>query len=379
MSKIFNDVTKGEFLFVSYSHKNADIVREDVNKLHEKGVCLWIDHKSEDEHNINVGEHWQNKVEKIINHENCKGAILYISGYSLASKAVYIEQNLIYERFKNTPTNIIIVSVDGLPIRKHYSAANELCDDENSRYFNEEYGYIESIRQKEFINDKIDLIFRKDQLETIDKIYTVAARLGVVDHIVTIAMPDTKLAISDKVISIQLGVFKTTKTQPIEHSGSNCRFTSGGIDYIDYKNEVYKTKKLNWLCMYANENYAALICSEILSQKSAIGINEYLKTLYNLLFSEKEKNMIQTMRLFNLNDEEFIKSKEERDLMLTLPDDCDNSWWIDNTSKINPSWQLVYKNNKLYGPGFLKTLKKGVRPVIVIQKNILENYIREAK
>ena len=59
------EIFAGSFFFVSYSHVDTDVVREDVDALINRGVRLWIDHRNENDENMSLGDDWRDKVTPI--------------------------------------------------------------------------------------------------------------------------------------------------------------------------------------------------------------------------------------------------------------------------------------------------------------------------
>ena len=88
------DVVKGDYLLVSYQHDDKETVRDIVHYLYQKGIRLWYDE------DLVMGEKWDEIVEQLIKHENCKGVVFCNSVSSFVSKAVYKERCLVEEKIK---------------------------------------------------------------------------------------------------------------------------------------------------------------------------------------------------------------------------------------------------------------------------------------
>ena len=81
------------YFFVSYSHADKlSFVFPVLDTLFSKGVNFWYDKE------LSVGDKWNEEVEKIINDDNCKGAIIFISKNALISEAVFEEVKRINHR-----------------------------------------------------------------------------------------------------------------------------------------------------------------------------------------------------------------------------------------------------------------------------------------
>lgn len=65
--------SKTPYLFISYSHKDAQIVTEILNKLYDKGVNYWYDKE------LHAGKKWNEEVLEKISDEKCLGVIFFCS------------------------------------------------------------------------------------------------------------------------------------------------------------------------------------------------------------------------------------------------------------------------------------------------------------
>lgn len=79
------------FLFISYSHKNADIIAPILKALEEKGVNFWFDK------DLEVGKRWNDSVKIKISDQRCAGSILFVSEEWASSDACAEE----YDYIKN--------------------------------------------------------------------------------------------------------------------------------------------------------------------------------------------------------------------------------------------------------------------------------------
>ena len=64
-------ILSGNFVFISYSHKDQAAVTEDMEALLGQGVRVWFDV------NMRLGDNWAQIAEQTILHKNCVGAIFY--------------------------------------------------------------------------------------------------------------------------------------------------------------------------------------------------------------------------------------------------------------------------------------------------------------
>ena len=73
------------FVFISYSHKNKELVYADLAVMEKRHVRFWCDY------GIPPGDEWDTRVHRTIQKPNCTGAIFYLSTDSLSSEAVHKE------------------------------------------------------------------------------------------------------------------------------------------------------------------------------------------------------------------------------------------------------------------------------------------------
>ena len=92
----------GNFVFVSYSHEQKDIVYDDIRKLQGAGINIWYDN------GLKPGEEWYQDVEDHVALPGCRGAILYVSESFLHSKSIHKEMRILNEHHV---TNIIPIKI----------------------------------------------------------------------------------------------------------------------------------------------------------------------------------------------------------------------------------------------------------------------------
>ncbi len=85
------NATNAPFIFISYSHKDNDLVYPIVHTLIENQVAVWLDPK------LHGGIEWYIEVEKQLQHPHCKGVIFFISQNSMVSDAVMKELQMVSE------------------------------------------------------------------------------------------------------------------------------------------------------------------------------------------------------------------------------------------------------------------------------------------
>ncbi len=90
-------ITEGgrPYVFISYSHKDRDIVYDDIWQLTERGVGVWYDN------GITAGEVWNEAVRERIISDDCKLVIFFTSENTMASSAIKQEMELVQQYKKS--------------------------------------------------------------------------------------------------------------------------------------------------------------------------------------------------------------------------------------------------------------------------------------
>lgn len=71
-------VKNEKYLFISYSHKDAEVVYPFLISLYDKGLNFWYDRE------LNNGEDWSSEAKEAMSNENCIGVIFFLSTNSLS-------------------------------------------------------------------------------------------------------------------------------------------------------------------------------------------------------------------------------------------------------------------------------------------------------
>lgn len=76
------------YMFISYSHEDAESVYPILNRLHDNGYRLWYDQ------HIDGGSEWTDDISDWLTHDNCIKFVIFISEHSAVSEYVKDEVNL---------------------------------------------------------------------------------------------------------------------------------------------------------------------------------------------------------------------------------------------------------------------------------------------
>lgn len=97
---------KSPYLFVSYAHVNDDVVIQDVQRLKKQFNC-WIDFENLDGGRCIGEDDWTEKVRPVLQSENCKGVIMYISKDAFCSNGFFREAEWIANKHLNFYTFLV--------------------------------------------------------------------------------------------------------------------------------------------------------------------------------------------------------------------------------------------------------------------------------
>ena len=363
-----DEIFEGNFFFVSYSHQDGDVVREDVNALINRGVRLWIDHRNENDENMSLGDDWQDKVKRAVLHPNCRGVIFYNSGAARASEAIWLEEKYTEQRKQEDPDfKHFVINIDG---KTQAEIINLTFSKLVEKGIAHKYGEA-SIRQQTLFGVKEESVLyhlREDSEACVEALYAKAVELGVADDklVMVKTLEKTGLASKDSG-EVCFGCYKGEFVAKVAAQPNG---RSNGAIYQDSK--AYKERKLFWRVLYVKDGRTVMLCSEQVEQCPATNAKDALKAFAEIAFNEQERAAVKAVRLLNASDEENTEDGAVFDF-----GDEPVSWWIDEPGLIQEWWQKVYKNGGRYGHGFLKSLMKGLRPVIEVSSADLEKMKKE--
>ncbi len=349
------EIFQGLFFFVSYSHQDGDVVREDVNALINRGVRLWIDHRNENDENMSLGDDWQEKVKYAVFHPNCRGVIFYNSAAARSSKAIWLEEKLTKLRKLEDPDfKHFVINIGG---KTQQAITNETFTKVGEKGIAAEYGEAFMRQQELFGMEQESVLYhlREGSEACVEAIYAKAKDFGVADDtLVTI-----KALEKNKIVSKDSGeaCFGCYKGEFVTKVAAQPNGRANGVIYQDSK--AYKKRDLFWRILYEKDGKTVMLCSEQVEQCSALDVEDALKAFAEIAFNDEERAAVKAVRLLNASDEENTEDKSVFDF-----GDEPVSWWIDEPGLVEKWWQRVYKNGGRYGHGFLKSLVKGLRPVI---------------
>ena len=358
-------ILSAKFVFISYSHLDKAVVWEDVQKLMAKGVRIWYDI------NMREGEKWTDIANQVLHHKNCAGVIFYNTSNSFKSRAVQIEQ----ETTRRLGLKYWAVHIGG---RSTVSIAFDTLKDIEQRYgatdskFTEYMAHIMPEQQKMFPDESL-YFSRNSSDEVVQAIYDkVAVPYRLVDN------EDNFLADCEKNNlvgasnnAIVLGRYISEEYFGTEQAQSeeDCRFGVAD-DLIQFEGRRYATKELYWKLLYVEDGRAVLLCDRILSKASFVEGERFLREKFCMLaFSQLDKERFGEIKARFLTNEDVNKSTDKDALELNEKTMLKH-WWI-NEQGLCREWKQTYSGSIHHKNGFLRLVKKGIRPVIEISASEL--------
>lgn len=353
--KILSD----KFIFISYSHKDSDAVKEDMTALLARGVRVWYDE------NMRLGDDWTEIAKRAINHENCIGVLFYNSPSAFISKAVQAEQQLTREKAEKSDFKVWSVHLDG-------KQTPQICIEACSLLGNYmEYFSTAMPLQQLMFSDKVLCILRSESESAVERIYNeIAVPYHLVDNEDNFLDDARKSNSTSKgTDEIVFGKYIASEyygpEQPI--GTDNQRFGSQK-NLIQLDGKRYTSKDLRWKLMYVADGKAVLLCTQILSQMPFNVGKSFLESEFSqvaFLGDDLERIGGVAPRYMTAQDAAKCAEAHKDDaLKLANPGELTH-WWID-ADGLTPYWKQTYKDDYNYKKGFSIFIKKGIRPVLEV-------------
>lgn len=364
-----------KYMFVSYAHKDADIVYSDLHVLYNNCINYWYDKK------LSVGDEWDREVEEIIRDEQCAGIILFFSPDMIKSKAcekeLQIYKDIIVNKkkqFKLIPISVTGNSVNAT-VRDAYMSCSDLSPAELDNvlpadrvknifenvsssvlYLNRAENGFYLTKLIEILKDYDENLFCSDDV-ALDKL----ARLPIVSK-------------ENGVSIIRLGVY------PQEKTDGAFAIQNGVKDYADgkltIKNGVgYKHSAVRWIIIKNDNQKAVAIAEYVLDKCKGTEIQEYLNTFTDKAIEDANiKDCIESVDLPQLADlseyENIIQDNEETEYCKSYPK---NSLWAMYWGKQNDNTVAYYRKHSPMTSKVAINMMCGIRPCITLNIDKLLN------
>ncbi|MCH5350573.1 MAG: toll/interleukin-1 receptor domain-containing protein [Clostridiales bacterium] len=362
-------ILAGNFVFVSYSHLDTEIVEEDVLALQKLGVRVWFDA------NMRVGDNWQEIAREKLSHANCKGVLFYNSKNSYISKAVHLERQIVKERLaSDDKLGYWSVNIDGKSCTDIFIEAIKKATESSPERIPTLTKEFRELFDELFQDEKI-CVMRVSSQDYIEKIYQEIARPYMLVDDVGLVVGELEKAgiISRDTGCIKFGRYIDKQCPlPLPHGEGNGQIVTKTDEVYIYKDgQNYTTRPLLWKLLYVEDDRAVLLCSEIVEAScGGASVNPILADFKQMAFSkEQQELLLDGPRL--MTEADIEKNQNPHSLSLyPAPDPYRSHWWIDGKGLLD-KWQKTYCDGKEHKKGFVISVKKGVRPVIAVHKDKL--------
>lgn len=354
-----------KYLFISYSHKDTNVVYQILKQLYDRGINYWYDAQ------LNVGEKWNEQAEQALKDELCAGVLFFVSKSFFESEACNKEVDFVEHKIKENPEfKYFPVCVQDMGVYKILDKCN---------FEVQHHSLIDHHLQNLFHKD---VIYLKNNETIIDDIYNeLLKQLNCVINNQETAL--IRLINKKKIKHINgeyifnFGSFPQNILGNIKMSP-----TDGDIydfDDIRYRGlmktyEFYRYTPLEFKIININDETIEAIpvnCLDI-TYGSKANIGEWLSTFKQLAFTNSENEIIQAIRNININDINYNKSLNQKSVIIPTKYAmqknklASTSFWVECENEYR-----LFSNNytKLNAPINANMDIAGVVPVIILDLN----------
>ena len=355
------DILRNQFVFISYSHKDGEAVKEDMYALLSRGVRVWFDE------NMRLGDNWSEIAAGIISHKNCIGVIFYNSPYAFISSAVQQEQEMAMSRCSKGNFHIWSVHLDSMTTQEIIGGAIA-----TGQYTLDKVKF-----HADMFDDDVLRINRSDSATTVERIYTeIAEEYGLVDNESTF-MSDASTSNSATSSSREISLGRYAAYEyfgPEQPSGPEDQRFGAVNELLQLNGKKYHTKELFWKLMYVKNDKAILLCTQILDQMPYKEGEAFLEnTFTDIAFGDKiRKSDVLASRYATVEDIQQAAGIGNEDCLKLSSMGKFIQWWI-NEPGMTDYWKQCCSDDFRYEKGFPIFVKKGVRPVIEVSTRIFKN------
>lgn len=365
------------YMFVSYAHKDSEIVYSDLFVLYKNCLNYWYDKK------LSVGDEWDVAVERVVRDPKCAGIILYFSPNMVKSaaceKEIRIYKEIVSQGRKDF--KLIPISIDGTSVnatvREAYISCARLASDEldvrlppervsnilenlksTVMYLNRNPDGFHLSKVLEFLRSYDENLFCSDDI-ALNKL----ARLPVTSE-------------ENGVTYIRLGTYPQERVDGEYPVGNSVRDTAGGR--ITLKNgHAYKHSPLKWILLRNNNREALAIAEFVLNKLRKDEIEFFLSEFKEKAISENTVlDCIENVSLPNLDIlaeyAEIISDNLETDYCKSYPK---NTIWAMYWGEEKNRVVAYYKKHTPMLAKIANNVVCGVRPCITIDiEKLLKKY-----
>lgn len=252
-------ISTNKYVFISYSHRDSDIVYPLLHRFYESGLNYWYDKE------MRSGESWFEMARKQIENDDCVGAIFFLSTNCLiGSDSVIKEIELISK--KNMKVIPIIICSGSyyclvrdafckLKDAPHKQLNNDLSFDLVSKFldFFKEEKIFKSVEDINLVEDVLEEL-KKDKVDVISSDNSTLEKLVSLNKISSID-GHFKISLSKMPDEISNNVFCLVKKG---------LFTFKNLYYYKVENgDIYNLKPINWTLLDIVDDQVLFISEDI--------------------------------------------------------------------------------------------------------------------
>lgn len=264
-------VGDGNYIFISYSHDDQELVESDISWLQQKGCKIWYDNA------FVAGDNWESEAFRKIRSSQCIGVIFYLSKRSIISKPMSKELEFA-ERFNK---RFFSVNIEGETADKIFDGIGpELCEEDDITGCNIIRRFPDS---KIYIPRSLD----PQDVSHLEKLLNDISNWNVID--VSDASPDSNIS---------------NEQQAVVDNSHNMKNENAVMQESQASNPVI-ARNLNYYS--SNRIYAGF---NTLTVDGFSLISSYIRTVFSQCNSETLRMWCNPDRFYDLEDPSFTNQGE---------------------------------------------------------------------
>ena len=333
------EIVKDKFLFISYSHEEKTQVRSVADWLIGEGVRVWYDA------DLRNGDNWIEVARRVLANENCIGTVFFNSVSAYISSPVAEERELSLKKkeqwAKNGKTYHTFVVNMGKPstMRLVKQVLETLPDEDRA----------------------IAQALTTDQLGVILKLFNDTCIYSFMD-------PDQPEAFRPAFLEdITKRAPEVIKKADITLAQMGKRAKNGGISFKLGKYQLDdKRVALEWQYVCHRENAGVFLLKQVLSDRPGGGLTDWLN-------GEFKEDAFTPAEQTHLMGDIRLLARSECDRLSDGVMSTGRCWWLAEVS--GALQKMVYENGEIYEKGCNNRLKRGVRPVIIVDMDAANSFM----
>lgn len=295
-----------DFIFISYSHIDCDVVFNNLNILDDNNMNYWVDKE------LLAGDKWDETVLNVIDNPHCKGAILFLSPNYVISEAAEKEIEICFEKKKNDCNFTVgLISCNNRSVLGNISLAfsnlQNVSDKDLQRIFPQERIYtLTKYLEK-------NILYVPSLTDADDKIK--GQFFDAFRHYVGSVFDDSKLY--HKILAEKMGARNVDGVNEIEFALCPMNRTDGsgyllcdGYNFVDDKllykknEQVYLAQSVTWKVVDVNESEIVLLSNVALFYTQPSTLTKGVSENIPIKVEKKYEDAVKEITLFSVEDED---------------------------------------------------------------------------